>query len=61
MKNVLQVDFWDVDEMSAKLIALLKYPALRREMSREELKEVRKFTWSTTAAKTIEVYKEVAR
>jgi len=60
VKNVLQVDFWDVDELSAKLIALLKYPALRREMSKEELKEVRKFTWSTTAAKTLEVYKEVA-
>jgi len=60
-KNALQVDFWDVDELAAKIIALLKYPMLRRVMSREELAEVRRFTWSGTAAKTLDVYKEVAR
>lgn len=61
VKNALQVDFWDVQELAAKLIALLKYPPLRREMSKEELREVKKFTWGTTADKTIEVYKEIAR
>ncbi|VVC02489.1 Trehalose synthase [Candidatus Burarchaeum australiense] len=61
VKNALRVDFWDVDELSNKIIGLLRYPVLRRELGKEELKEVRKFTWRGTAARTLDVYKEVAR
>jgi glycogen(starch) synthase len=34
LKHALKVDFWDVREIAAKIVAVLKYPALAGEMVR---------------------------
>ena len=57
-KNCLRVDFWDVDEMAAKIVALLRYPSLGREMRKMERREASRFSWADTAAKTLQVYCE---
>jgi glycosyltransferase involved in cell wall biosynthesis len=52
----LKVDFWDVEEIANKIIALLKYPNLVAELvekSREELHNVR---WETAAEKIVQIY-----
>lgn len=57
LKHALKVDFWDVDEMANKMIAVLKYPPLAGELvegAREELKNLR---WEKAAMKILEVYK----
>lgn len=59
LRNCLTVDFWDVDEMANKIIALLRYDALRNTIKENAKKEARFFTWDRTARKTIEVYREV--
>jgi len=59
-RHNLQVDFWDVDMMAECILALLKYRALSDTLTRNELIEVRKFTWDKCATKTLGVYREVS-
>jgi len=57
LKHALKVDFWDVDELANKMIAVLKYPPLSGELvegAREELKILR---WEKAALQILEVYK----
>lgn len=59
LHHALKVDFWDVNEIANKIIAILKYPNLVAEIvekSREELRNVR---WETAAEKIVEVYHRV--
>jgi glycosyltransferase involved in cell wall biosynthesis len=57
--NCLKVDFWDTDEMANKVIALLRYNALRKTMSEHSKKEIELFTWNRVAERTIDVYRGV--
>lgn len=59
LHHALKVDFWDVNEIANKIIAILKYPRLVAEMierSREELRTVR---WENAAEKIVTVYDRV--
>ena len=59
LKGSLKVDFWDIQEMANKIIAVLSYPALARnliDISREELRNVH---WKNAALKILDVYKSV--
>ena len=59
LKGAVTVDFWDVNEMANKIIAILKYPVLAAEIvarSREDLKNIR---WENAAARITDVYQRV--
>ena len=60
-KNCLKVDFWDIDEMTNKIVSLLRYKPLHRTLSNEGKKEIDLFTWDSVAEKTIDVYNGVFR
>jgi glycosyltransferase involved in cell wall biosynthesis len=57
--HVLKVDFWDIDEMANKIIAVLKYPALHKTLRQNGSSEVKKFNWTDSAKRCIDVYKSV--
>jgi glycosyltransferase involved in cell wall biosynthesis len=59
IKNCLQVDFWDVDEMANKIISLFNYNVLHKTISNEGQKEIELFTWDRVAERTLDVYHEV--
>ncbi len=59
--NALKVDFWDVQEMANKILALLRYPALRDQLSSEGREEVRSLRWDERARAVVGIYKEVLR
>jgi glycosyltransferase involved in cell wall biosynthesis len=59
LKNTLISDFWDTDDMAAKILALLEYPALRATSLGYEAKQLQHITWGKTAEKLIDVYKKV--
>lgn len=40
VRNAFKVDFWDVDQMASQVIALLRHPMLRDELSRRGLEEL---------------------
>lgn len=56
IQNVLKVDFWDIDEMAAKINALLDFPALGRQLTENALPELEQLLWSKTANKIFNVY-----
>lgn len=58
LTHVLKVDFWDVDEMANKIIAVLRHPPLRNTLRRNGAMELRHLTWEGAARKCVEVYDE---
>jgi glycogen(starch) synthase len=58
LKHALKVDFWDIRELSAKIIAVLKHPALAGEMAEKAREELRSIRWDTAAERIAELYRE---
>ena len=59
VKHCLKVDFWDVNEISSKIIALLRYKSLHESLKESSYDEVKKFNWDVPAEKCIQVYNEL--
>ncbi|MEM4554772.1 MAG: glycosyltransferase family 4 protein [Candidatus Anstonellaceae archaeon] len=58
VKSAIKVDFWDINAMAEKIIALLSYQPLSSTLSQLCTKEVLRYSWERTASQTLEVYKE---
>jgi glycogen(starch) synthase len=56
LKHALKVDFWDIDEMVNKIVAILKFPALAGEIIERSREELRNIRWERAAEKVVEVY-----
>jgi glycosyltransferase involved in cell wall biosynthesis len=56
LKNALKVDFWDIDLMADKIIAVLKHAPLRDTLCRDGYKESYKFKWEDSATRICEIY-----
>lgn len=56
--HALKVDFWDVEEMADKAIAILKYAVLKKHLSQESQKEAKEISWEKAAEKCLEFFKE---
>ena len=56
VQNCLKVDFWDIDEMANKMLAVLKYSPLHSCLQENGSGEVRKFNWDEPAQKCIDAY-----
>jgi len=59
LRHALRVDFWDVNEMANKIIAVLRYPPLGITLRNYGNFEVRKLRWRDSAARCIQVYESV--
>jgi len=57
-RNALKVDFWDVQEMANKMIAVLRHPPLQQMLRTEGHREALKFRWEDSAARMNEIYHE---
>jgi len=60
VRGALRVDFWDINGMAEKILAVLKYDALRKTMSPYAQAEASYLTWKRTAEDTLRVYQEIA-
>ncbi|MCG2740244.1 MAG: glycosyltransferase family 4 protein [Syntrophaceae bacterium] len=60
LRHALKVDFWDVREMAAKIIAVLKHPVLADKLAEKAREELRKIRWETAAEKITAIYRETA-
>jgi glycosyltransferase involved in cell wall biosynthesis len=61
LRNALKVDFWDIDEMANKMVAVLRHPSLDMMLSSEGHKEVARFRWEDSAARILSIYAKVLR
>jgi glycogen(starch) synthase len=55
-RNALKVDFWDINEMANKMVAVLRYPPLHDMLCAEGRKEALRFRWEDSAARVSEIY-----
>lgn len=60
INHCLKVDFWDIDELANKILAVLKYQELHESLVEHGAIEIKKFNWDKPAEKCIEVYTKVA-
>lgn len=56
LTHALKVNFWDVNEMANKIIAVLRHPPLRHTIMENATDEVNKMTWDTPAKKCKHIY-----
>lgn len=57
-KSTIKVDFWDINMMAQKIVAVLRYSPLSRAMSRLSSDEAGLYTWGKAADGTLQVYNE---
>ncbi|HEY4524953.1 MAG TPA: glycosyltransferase family 4 protein [Candidatus Paceibacterota bacterium] len=51
VRNALKMDFWDTDEMAAKILAVVGYPALGATLSFHGKNEAERLTWQRAGEK----------
>ncbi len=58
LRNCLVADFWDINEMANKILAVLNYAALKSTLTDDGLKEMKNFSWDIPAKKCLDIYKK---
>lgn len=61
INHALKVDFWDIDEMTNKIVSLLLHPPLLDELRDNSFREVQKFNLDEPARKCIDAYNKAIR
>ncbi|HLD03196.1 MAG TPA: glycosyltransferase family 4 protein [Candidatus Dojkabacteria bacterium] len=56
LKNALKVDFWDIDEMANKILAVLGHESLQETLVENGYHDLEKLNWDTQADLVIEQY-----
>ncbi|MFA6044071.1 MAG: glycosyltransferase [Phycisphaerales bacterium] len=56
LSHVLKVDFWDIDEMANKIVAVLRHPPLSQTLREHGSIELHRLTWDGAANKCIDSY-----
>ncbi len=59
LTHALKVDFWDIDGMANKIIAVLRHPPLSQTLRQHGPLELRGLTWDGAAKRTANVYETV--
>jgi len=59
LTHALKVDFWDINEMANKIVAVLRHPPLHKTLREHGAFEVRKFSWTDAARACLEVYTQI--
>jgi glycosyltransferase involved in cell wall biosynthesis len=57
LTHALKVDFWDINEMANKIIAVLRHPPLQATLREHGSFEVRKLSWKDSANHCLAVYR----
>src|SRR5688572_412319 len=58
LTHALKVDFWDINEMANKIIAVLKHPPLASTLRQHGSFEVAKMSWTDAARACVQVYEQ---
>lgn len=59
-QNCLKVDFWDINEMANKMVAVLRETPLQAELSRNAGYEFQRLGWSEAAGRIVRRYNQFA-
>ncbi len=56
LTHALKVDFWDINEMANKIIAVLRHPPLASTLRQHGSFEIRRMSWTDAAKSCLQVY-----
>lgn len=59
LRHALKVDFWDIDDMTDKILGVINHPSLRTTLAANGEAEARRITWLEAAQKCLNVYERV--
>ena len=59
LTHALKVDFWDIDDIANKIVAVLRHPPLSRTLREHGAFEVRRITWDGAAERCEKIYQHV--
>lgn len=59
LTHALKVDFWNAEDIADKILAVLKYSALSREMLRHGKNDLKAIRWSVAAERILNIYKRL--
>ncbi len=59
LPHALTVNFWDVDDIANKILAVLKYPILSQELLHHGRKDLRKIRWEVAAERIQLIYNKL--
>lgn len=59
LNHCLRVDFWDVNEMANKILAVLHHRELQEALTENSFREVSRMSWASSAKKCMQVYEAV--
>jgi glycosyltransferase involved in cell wall biosynthesis len=58
VNHALKVDFWDIDEITNKIVNVLQYPELLEELTDNSSREIQQFNLDEPARKTRDIYEK---
>ena len=61
LNHVLKVDFWDINEMANKILALAKYKPLKKHLMHQSKKELPNINWDVASKKIFKIYQQLTR
>jgi glycosyltransferase involved in cell wall biosynthesis len=61
LTHVLKVDFWDVDDMANKILAVLRHPPLAATLRHHGEFELHRLTWTGAAERCLKTYEKLLR
>lgn len=56
LQSALKVDFWDVEELASKILAVLTHQSLRKELIQQGAAELKAIQWDNAASQLTNVY-----
>jgi len=59
--HALKVDFWDINEMANKILAVLEHRALSETLKENGWHDLDKISWKNSAQAVLNVYKELVK
>ena len=59
IQHCLTADFWDIDEMTNQILAVLKYNALKKALKQNAQKDLSNLTWENSAQKCLKIYQQL--
>ncbi len=61
LTHALKVDFWDIDEMTNKILTTVEHNSLKKSLAQNGKKEVKEITWDPAAEKCLKIYKSLIK
>ena len=59
LNHVLKVDFWDIDEMANKIIAVIRHKCLHDDLVKESGREILGISWDNSAQRCLDIYQQL--